>query len=276
MGTFLTPLFAQGAPGAETLSASGSGEFFLFWILGPLALASALSVIMVRRPVHAALSLVVNFFCVAVFYFALGGQFLGTMQITVYAGAVVILFLFVIMLLGIEATSGKFEWKSKHNLFAAFGSFVVFLGLAGLVIYPWMGPASACNTSEAVLEAAKVPGAVVCKGLPIDQSVLTHDLGMNLFTNFVWPFEVMAVLLTVAAVGALIVGRYKEKPEDLVEFGRAVAPGQRLPHPADVDGFDDEDDWDEDDPEVLTAKVDAAVIGDVDGGDDAKTQEEDA
>ncbi|WP_336248964.1 NADH-quinone oxidoreductase subunit J [Stomatohabitans albus] len=244
MGALIPTIFAQGAEATETLSASGGGEFFLFWILGPLALASALAVVLIKRPVHAALFLVVNFFCVAVFYFALGGQFLGTMQITVYAGAVVILFLFVIMLLGIEAEGVGLDWKQSRHIAAALGSGAVFLGLAGWVLNPWMSLASACNTNEAVVEAAKANPSVACKGLSLDQGQVLHDLGVGLFTNYVWPFEVMAVLLTVAAVGALIIGRFNEKPSDLVEFGEAVAPGEALPQ-AGIEQYDDVDDEDD-------------------------------
>lgn len=260
MGALFTPLFAQADQVSTTLSASGGSEFFLFWILGPLALASALAVILAKRPVHAALFLVVNFFCVAVFYFALGGQFLGTMQITVYAGAVVILFLFVIMLLGIEAEGPGLNLKDSKFIGAALGSAALFVGMAGWVLRPWMSAASACNTSETVLEAAKANPSVACKGLPIDQGVVLHDLGMALFTDFVWPFEVMAVLLTVAAVGALIVGRFNEKPDDLVEFGEAVAPGQPLPHPGAVDDAAMDEDFDDDDDDV-TAEFDIVGAG---------------
>lgn len=244
----LQPFLAQAEQLTGTLAPSGGGEFFLFWILGPLALASALAVILVKRPVHAALCLVINFFCVAVFYFALGGQFLGTMQITVYAGAVVILFLFVIMLLGIENEGVGIKWSRPNQIAAALGTAALFVGLAGPVLSPWMGVGSACNTSDVVAEAAKANPAFACKGITLDQGQALRDLGMTLFTDYVWAFEVMAVLLTVAAVGALIIGRFNEKPEDLVEFGRAAAPGEAIPHPGMLtlddeffDEFDDED-----------------------------------
>ena len=257
MGTLQPPLIAQAEQAAQTLAPSGGGEFFLFWILGPLALASALGVILVKRPVHAALCLVVNFFCVAAFYFALGGQFLGTMQITVYAGAVVILFLFVIMLLGVESEGAGVSWRNPRHIAAALGSGALFVGLAGPVLAPWMGIGSACNTSEAVSAAAAANPAFACKGISIDQGQAIHDLGFTLFTDYVWPFEVMAVLLTVAAVGALIIGRFNEKPEDLVEFGYAAAPGEPLPHPGEIiiddEVFDDFDDLDDDPSTALEA-----------------------
>lgn len=254
----LQPFLAQAEPVSDTLSASGGGEFFLFWILGPLALASALAVILVKRPVHAALCLVVNFFCVAVFYFALGGQFLGTMQITVYAGAVVILFLFVIMLLGIENEGVGIKWNQPNQIAAALGSAALFVGLTGPVLSPWMGVGSACNTSEAVAEAAKANPAFACKGITLDQGQALHNLGTTLFTDYVWTFEVMAVLLTVAAVGALIIGRFNEKPEDLVEFGRAAAPGEAIPHPG-IDTLDDEH-FDEFEDEDLDEELEAGAV----------------
>ena len=94
----INPVLAQTA--AE---AASPAEFWVFLLVGAVSLGSALAMIMVRNAVHAALLLVVNFFTIAIFYAVLEAQFLAAVQIIVYAGAIMVLFLFVIMLLGVGA-----------------------------------------------------------------------------------------------------------------------------------------------------------------------------
>src|SRR5687768_8204230 len=89
------------AQAAGAAPEAATAELVVFLIVGAVALGSALSVVMLRNAVHAALMLVVNFFTIAVFYAMLEAQFLGVVQIIVYAGAIMVLFLFVIMLLGV-------------------------------------------------------------------------------------------------------------------------------------------------------------------------------
>ena len=77
-------------------------DLILFWVFAPISVASGVAMLLMRNAVHAALFLIVNFFCLAIFYLILGAPFLFAVQIIVYAGAIMVLFLFVIMLLGVD------------------------------------------------------------------------------------------------------------------------------------------------------------------------------
>ena len=77
-------------------------DLILFWVFAPISVASAIAMLVMRNAVHSALFLIVNFFCLALFYLILGATFLFAVQIIVYAGAIMVLFLFVIMLLGVD------------------------------------------------------------------------------------------------------------------------------------------------------------------------------
>ena len=94
---------------AQAAGAVGTGEAIVFWILGPIALAGALGMIFARNAVHSALMLVVTMFCLAVFYIVGQAPFLGFVQIIVYTGAVMMLFLFVLMLVGRDSSDSVVE-----------------------------------------------------------------------------------------------------------------------------------------------------------------------
>src|SRR5688572_9463095 len=86
-------------------------DLILFLILSLIAIATALGMLLSRNAIYSALFLVLNFITVAVFYLLLGAPFIAMAQVTVYAGAIMVLFLFVIMLLGAEGISGEFNWR---------------------------------------------------------------------------------------------------------------------------------------------------------------------
>ena len=100
---------------AQAAGAVGTGEAIVFWILGPIALAGALGMVFARNAVHSALMLVVTMFCLAVFYIAGQAPFLGFVQIIVYTGAVMMLFLFVIMLVGVDSSDSLVETIKGHR-----------------------------------------------------------------------------------------------------------------------------------------------------------------
>jgi NADH-quinone oxidoreductase subunit J len=236
-GLLLAQAAGEGAQAAAGVQAAGSGaaEFWVFWLVAPLSLAAAASVVVLRNPVHAALMLVVNFFTFAIFYAVLQGQFLATIQVIVYAGAIMILFLFVLMLLGVdrEAEQGPGRIRGQRVAAVVLGV-ALFVALAGVVAGPYLGTDSACNTSEAVQAAVTSAGAdaLPCAGL--DQvNAETADggaggnvaqIGRLLFGKYVWPFEVTSVLLVIASIGAIVLGKRKDRLEDLVDVGRADPP----------------------------------------------------
>lgn len=167
-------------------------DLALFLLLALIAIASALGMLLSKNAVYSALYLVLNFVTVAVFYLLLGAPFIAMAQITVYAGAIMVLFLFVIMLLGTDELP-----KSQ--------------------VLPWQRPLAIVLS---VLLAAEATFLLVTKARPAgnvlqpDESVNTMEnlrqLGMLLFTDYLLPFEVVSIWLLVAMVGAIILTK-KEK-----------------------------------------------------------------
>ena len=159
----------------------------LFIVLGVVAVAAAIGLLVSRNSVYAALFLVLNFASVAVFYLVLGAPFLALAQVTVYAGAIMVLFLFVIMLLGAEKLpKGKvLPWQRP----LAIGLAAILLAEAGFLLFqrltnistPLLPPEASLNTTESL-----------------------RTLGMALFSQYLLPFEVTSVLLLVAMVGVIV------------------------------------------------------------------------
>ena len=198
-------------------AAGAAGEPWVFWIVAPLALAAAIGMIVVRNAVHAALLLVLNFFAIAVLYAVLEAQFLATIQIVVYAGAIMILFLFVLMLLGIDRDEGRAGSRLRLQApLAIAGGLVLLVGLVIGVAGPFLGSESACGP-----QATQAPvGPESCRGLAQANDVEggnVRAVGELLFTRYVWPFEVTSLLLIIAVLGALVLGRRHEAPDDLVD-----------------------------------------------------------
>jgi NADH-quinone oxidoreductase subunit J len=162
-------------------------EAILFWVLAPIAVIAAIGVILSRSAVHSALLLVLTFFCFAVFYVLQDALFLGVVQVIVYTGAIMILFLFVLMLVGVDASDSFVETLRGQRVAAV----LLAIGFAGLVAFP---VAAALNNSHAVgLTAANAGGNV-------------PGLARLIFTSYVFPFEATSALLIVAALGAMVLG----------------------------------------------------------------------
>jgi NADH-quinone oxidoreductase subunit J len=175
-------------------------DWVVFWIAGPISVLSGGAMILSRNAVHAALWLIVNFFMLAVFFLVLGSPFLFVVQIIVYAGAIMVLFLFVIMLLGVDRNVPLTEPIRGQRWIA------VLLG-AALV--------------AAVTFAVRVGVGFRAGELPdfdrVNAGGNIQALGRSLFGPYFFAFEATAVLLIVAAIGAMLHGRRRldETPEDL-------------------------------------------------------------
>ena len=166
-------------------------DLILFLILALVAIATALGMLLSRNAVYSALFLVLNFAVVAVFYLLLGAPFIAMAQITVYAGAIMVLFLFVIMLLGAEE-------------------------LAPGKALPWQKPLAGVLAAVLVIEATYL---LLVRGVP--SGLVTHPaetvnsmdnlrlMATSLFGEYLLPFEITSVLLLVAMVGAIVL----TKPE---------------------------------------------------------------
>jgi NADH-quinone oxidoreductase subunit J len=163
------------------------GNPIVFFILAAIAIAAAVGMLTSRNAVHSALFLVLNFATIAVFYIILKAPFIGVVQIAVYAGAIMVLFLFVIMLLGAEklgGVAGEDKWQRY---------------LAGLLALILVG---------VVFVMALVPGGDVTLGGTAEQFTAVQ-LGQLLFQGYVFPFEVTGVLLLTAMIGVVVLGRKK-------------------------------------------------------------------
>lgn len=160
-------------------------SLYAFYFLAFLAVLSALMVVFSRNPVYSVLYLVITFFCVACHYLLLNAQFLAAVHIIVYAGAIMVLFLYVIMLLNLN----KEDESHKSNLikFAA----VISSGLLLVVI---VGALRVAETQQIRFNA-------------INDSGLVENLGKLLFNEFLLPFEVVSILLLTALVGAVMLGK---------------------------------------------------------------------
>ena len=168
------------------------GSPILFLILAVIAIVAALMMITSRNAVHAALFLIVNFITVAVFYLILKAPFVAMVQITVYAGAIMVLFLFVIMLLGAEqlqAMTGVHGSERYHRAVAIVLVVLLVGGFGYLVTLGGIGSGG----ETAVIDASPVA------------------LGLRLFEGYVLPFEVTGVLLLAAIIGVAVFTRRKKK-----------------------------------------------------------------
>jgi NADH-quinone oxidoreductase subunit J len=174
-----------------------TGEAVTFWILAPLALLGAIGMVAARNAVHSALWLVLTMLCLGVFYVVQAGPFIGMVQIIVYTGAIMMLFLFVLMLVGRDASDSLIETLRGQRVAAV----LVGLGFAGLV---GTLVARAVSGTDAVgLEAANRDGNV-------------QGIAALLFTNYVFAFEATSALLITAAVGAMVLAHiHKPKSERL-------------------------------------------------------------
>ncbi|MGN6522047.1 MAG: NADH-quinone oxidoreductase subunit J [Actinomycetes bacterium] len=169
---------------ADTLR-TGGGEATLFWIAGPLSVLAALGMLIVKKAVHSALLMALIMVCLAFFYIAQHAPFLGIVQIVVYTGAVMMLFLFVLMLVGVDSADSLVETirGQRWSAILAGAAFAVLL-LAAL------GHAIVPNVVSSDATAAADGGVTAIAKL--------------LFTRYVWSFEVTSALLITAALGTMV------------------------------------------------------------------------
>lgn len=168
-----------------------NADVLVFLILALIAVATALGMLFSRNAIYAALYLVLNFVTVAIFYLMLGAPFVALSQVTVYAGAIMVLFLFVIMLLGVESIQREFNWLQLLTT----GTLAVLLFLEALY---WL--AFKAGTTAQIAEPEATLGTM--------ETVIA--MSKMLFTDYLLPFEVTSILLLVAMIGAIVL-THKEK-----------------------------------------------------------------
>jgi NADH-quinone oxidoreductase subunit J len=183
------------AAAAQTVS---TGEAWIFWILGTIAVIGALGMVIARNAVHSALWLVVTMLCLGFLYVVNSAPFLGAVQIIVYTGAIMMLFLFVLMLVGRDASDSLIETLRGQRVAA------ILLGV-GFAVLVATGLARSLGTNASVgLAAANADGNV-------------QGLAGLLFTKYVFAFEVTSALLITAAVGAMVMAHVERVKADIAD-----------------------------------------------------------
>jgi NADH-quinone oxidoreductase subunit J len=165
-------------------------EAVMFWILAPIAVLSALGMLLVKKAVHSALLLAWVMITLAIFYIAQDALFLGIVQIVVYTGAVMMLFLFILMLVGVDASDSLKETIKGLRPIAITAA----IGFGGLMV-SLIGRAT-LGRSPVGLAQANADGNV-------------QGLARLLFSDYVWPFEVVSALLITAALGAMVLAHHQ-------------------------------------------------------------------
>lgn len=199
---------------------TASPEAVLFWILAPLTVVAALGMLLVKKAVHSAILLAFVMIALAVFYIAQGAPFLGIVQIVVYTGAVMMLFLFILMLVGVDSSDSLTETIRGLRPIAITAA----VGFGGLML-------------SLLGRATLGRGAVGIEGANTDGNV--EGIAQLLFSTYVFPFEVVSALLITAALGAMVLahhhriqGRPTQRQLSIDRFrGDSLAKAAGLPAP---------------------------------------------
>jgi NADH-quinone oxidoreductase subunit J len=187
-----------------------SADLIVFWVFAPVSVASAIAMLMMRNAVHSALFLIVNLFCLAVFYLVLDAPFLFAVQIIVYAGAIMVLFLFVIMLLGVDRTDDLRERLIAQRPLAV----LLAAGFVLEIVFAVRAGVGFSRHAPAGFDAVNRGGNA-------------RALARVLFRDYFFPFEVTSILLIIAAIAAMVLAQRKARAITQAEIEareRAAAP----------------------------------------------------
>jgi NADH-quinone oxidoreductase subunit J len=167
-------------------------EIIIFAILAIIAIGAAVMMIVTKNAVHSAIFLVVVMACLAIFFLGLSAPFVAMVQVAVYAGAIMVLFLFVIMLLGAEKIGARspFAWQAPIAIVLA----LIVLGVVGFLLFNGQQP----------IEVQNLPTAQIVQGS-------AEAIGQSLFTTYLFPFEATSILLLVAMIGAVVLVKTDKK-----------------------------------------------------------------
>ena len=173
-----------------------NAEQILFILFGAVSLIGAIAVISFRHPIYSALSLIVTFFAQAGLFLLLGAHFVAAVQVIVYAGAIMVLFLFVIMLLNLGTLSAKGALGGKLKGFAIILG--ILLAIEGIYI--------ATNVLNNTAIASAQPAADT-------PNTTTYDIGELLFSKYLLPFEVTSLILLAALIGVIVLVKREGESE---------------------------------------------------------------
>ena len=183
----------------------------LFFLFAATTLGGALGVVLARNTVHAALFLVLTLVSVAVLFLLQDAQLVAAVQIIVYASAIVVLFLFVIMLLGVDRREAIIETLPFQRPAAIALGAVVLAEIIFLAGHTWA-------------TGAQVGGDRALEGGNLGNNI--ERVARTMFTDFLWPFEITAVLLVIAVVGSVVVAR---RSGQAAESGERDPEGEQVP-----------------------------------------------
>lgn len=179
-------------------------EWVVFIAGALICVLGAVGVIISENPVHSALALVGTLFGIAVLFIAQDAEFLAAVQIIVYAGAIVVMFLFVIMLLGVDKTEDlTVEPLTGQRVLAGVAGAVLAIGLGAVAV---LGTISGQPNARPIEEGVPNP----------------EQIGRVLFTDYLWAFEITSILLIIAVIGAVVLTRHRRTVDDDL-------PGDELP-----------------------------------------------
>ncbi len=201
-------------PDVLAAGAAATTQGIAFWLLAVISVVAGLGLVLVRRAVHCAVLLAVVMLCLAVLYALAGAPFLAFVQVIVYTGAVLMLFLFVLMMVGVTASDSIVETIRGQRLWAGLAGIALLVLLALTVGHAVIGPAA---PATAQFGNANVQGVATL-----------------IFTTYVFPFEVTSALLITAALGAMVLAhreRTTPKPTQRDLARRRVASGSPAPLP---------------------------------------------
>ena len=196
----------------------------LFMIVGAIALASSILVVSMRNPVHSALFLLLTFLCVAVLFITMGAEFVGAVQVLVYAGGVMVLFLFVVMLINVKALPRERVFTLGSMIGVMMG-ILLFLILAIILgSGKWAPTIDAPDNLRTTTSVVTTP--VVDAGGATVQTVSelvgnSEAVGMALYRDYLVPFELASLFLLVAMIGAIVIGKrdlHASEEERIPEF----------------------------------------------------------
>jgi len=201
--------------------------FLVFFITGTVAVASSILVVAMRNPVHSALFLLLTFLCVAVLFFLVEAEFVGAVQILVYAGGIMVLFLFVVMLINVRHLPDEKMispyWKGA--LAIGFGLFVLFATIIrGGAYHEPVDNQKALRTGRVLVAKKSTTASGETRRRLVRQNRVignSEAIGLALYRDYLVPFEVASVFLLVAMIGAIVIGKrdlYSEDEELVQQF----------------------------------------------------------
>ena len=189
---------------ALSVGATKTPEAALFYFLAPFSVIAAIGMLLVKKAVHSALLLAWVMISLAIFYIAQDALFLGIVQIVVYTGAVMMLFLFILMLVGVDSSDSLVENIKGHRAI----SITAAIGISGLLL-------SLIGRATMVNDAIGLAGA--------NSNGNVNGLAEQLFTKYVWAFEVVSALLITAALGAMVLAHSQRTKSRFAQRDLSIA-----------------------------------------------------